>query len=147
MEWYNVLAAVFLGAGLALGRFRRKDKSKNFQPRTKIAYAAAGAMLLGGLCGMLTPIGGWSASLGDWLAEGIVIAAICVIAAAAMIVIGVVLDWQDGIPDKRTLVACIVAPQIAMIALGAIFGASVYDDMVDTANVTQESVVSAQVDR
>ncbi|MEU7857869.1 hypothetical protein [Nonomuraea sp. NPDC049141] len=145
MEWYNVLAAVFLGGGLALGKFRRKDKSKGHQPRTKIAYAAAGALLLAGLCGMLTPIGGWSANLGDWLSGSVVIAALFVIAAATFIGIGVAIDLKDGVPDKKALLACIIAPQILMIAFGAIWGASVHKEMVKRANLTQESITTAQV--
>ncbi|MEW1842645.1 hypothetical protein AB0392_32275 [Nonomuraea angiospora] len=145
MEWYNVLAAVFLGAGLALGKFRRKDKSKGHQPRTKIAYAAAGTLLAAGLCGMLTPIGGWAAEVGDWLSTSVVIAALLVVTAATFIGIGVAIDLRDGVPDKKALLACIIAPQIVMIALGAIFGAQVHDDMVDRANLTQESITTAQV--
>ncbi|MEV0236841.1 hypothetical protein [Nonomuraea sp. NPDC050786] len=147
MEWYNVLAAFFLGAGLALGKFRRKDKSKGHQPRTKVAYGAAGALLLAGLFGMLTPVGGWSANLGEWLANSVVIAALSVIASATMIAVGVGIDLKDGVPDKRTLLACLIAPQIAMIAFGAIWGASIHTDMVNQADTTKDSVATAKVGR
>lgn len=143
MEWYNILAAFALGVGLALGRFRRKDKGKG-EPRGKLGIIAAIVLLVSGLSGMLTPVGGWSANLGDWLSASLVIAALFVVTAATFIGTGVVLDLKDGVPDRRTLLACIIAPQIAMIALGAAFGAEVHQEMVDRANVTKDSIATAQ---
>jgi hypothetical protein len=142
MHWYEILGALALGIGLGLGRFRRKDKTK--QPRGKVGKIAAYTLLLSGLCGVLTQIGQWSATLGSWLSVSAWLAALTVIAAAGLVVTGVVLDMQDGVPDKRTFLACIIGPQIAMVALGAMFGASVHDEMVNKVEVTKASIVSVQ---
>lgn len=142
MAWYEILGALCLGIGLGLGRFRRKDKSK--EPRGKVGAIAAYTLLLSGLCGVLTQIGGWSATLGSWLSVSAWLAALVVIAAAGLVVTGVALDLQDRVPDKRTFLACIIGPQIAMIALGATFGAQVHSDLVNKVEVTKTSITSVQ---
>lgn len=142
MAWYEILGALCLGIGLGLGRFRRKDKTK--EPRGKIGAFAAYTLLVAGICGVLTQIGGWSATLGSWLSVSAWLAALVVIAAAGLVATGVVLDLRDGVPDKRTFLACLIGPQIAMIALGAMFGVHVHSELVTKVEVTKASITSVK---
>src|SRR5690606_14974011 len=96
VAWYEILGALCLGIGLGLGRFRRKDKTK--EPRGKVGAFAAYTLLVAGICGVLTQIGGWSATLGSWLSVSAWLAALVVIAAAGLVATGVVLDLRDGVP-------------------------------------------------
>ncbi|WP_188186822.1 hypothetical protein [Nonomuraea sp. SYSU D8015] len=165
MEWWDFASAFLLGVGLVMGRFRRKDKGKPLNgpaggpvpqgaqgapqggrgvPRGKLGMWAACTLLGSSLLGMLTLVGGWSASIGEWLSVSLVFAAIVLTVTAGMLVAGVILDLKDGIPDKRTLLACIFGPQIVMIMLGAFLGADVHDTMVNQVKQTQTALISAQ---
>lgn len=168
MYWWDFASAFLLGVGLVMGRFRRKDKGKALNgpaggpapqgpqggapggrgaPRGKLGMWAAFVLLTSSLLGMLTVVGGWSAHLGSWLSVSFVLAAIVLTTASGMLVAGVVLDLRDGVPDRRTLLACIFGPQIVMIALGAFIGAGVHDNMVNQVKKTQNTFISAQSGR
>ncbi|MEV1003374.1 hypothetical protein [Nonomuraea sp. NPDC050202] len=163
MYWWDFASAFLLGIGLVMGRFRRKDKNKplNGGPaggaaqgapggapggggrgaaRGKLGMWAAFVLLASSLLGMLTIVGGWAASMGSWLSVSFVLAAIVLTVTSGMLVAGVILDLKDGVPDRRTLLACIFGPQIVMIALGAFLGAGVHDTMVTQVKHTQSEV-------
>ncbi|MGR6921100.1 hypothetical protein ACU635_43250 [[Actinomadura] parvosata] len=162
MYWWDFASAFLLGVGLVMGRFRRKDKNKPLNgpaggpaaqgapggapgggrgaARGKLGMWAAFTLLASSLLGMLTIVGGWAASMGSWLSVSLVFAAIVLTVTAGMLVAGVILDLKDGVPDKRTLLACIFGPQIVMIALGAFLGAGVHDTMVTQVKHTQSEV-------
>ncbi|MEV4078921.1 hypothetical protein AB0J43_01340 [Nonomuraea fuscirosea] len=161
MYWWDFASAFLLGVGLVMGRFRRKDKNKPLSgpaggpaaqgapgnapgargaARGKLGMWAAFVLLASSLLGMLTIVGGWAASMGSWLSVSFILAAIVLTVTSGMLVAGVVLDLRDGVPDRRTLLACIFGPQIVMIALGAFLGAGVHDTMVTQVKHTQSEV-------
>ncbi|TYB71286.1 hypothetical protein FXF51_02305 [Nonomuraea sp. PA05] len=163
MYWWDFASAFLLGVGLVMGRFRRKDKNKPLNgpaggaaaqgapgaapgggargaARGKLGMWAALVLLVSSLLGTLTIVGGWAASMGSWLAVSFILAAIVLTTTSGMLVAGVVLDLKDGVPDRRTLLACICGPQIVMIALGAFLGAGVHDTLVNQIKVTQAEV-------
>ncbi|MEU7891660.1 hypothetical protein AB0B45_02220 [Nonomuraea sp. NPDC049152] len=145
MEWYYIVSAVCLGFGLVFGGFRRRKKGdgeSKGKPRGKMGVAAAFLLLVASFCGFLSPAGGWATSFGDWLAVSFWLAAFVLIAAASFLGAGTWLDLKDGVPDRPTLIACMVGPFLVGAALGAIWGAQIHGDIVRQVEVGKNGVVA-----
>lgn len=100
MAWYYVLGSICLGVGLVLAgcrRCKKGDGEKKGKPRGKLGVVAAFLLLIAGLCGYLSPAGGWASSLGDWLAVSFWLAAVVLLTSAAFLVTGTAIDLKDGV--------------------------------------------------
>ncbi|WP_433426427.1 hypothetical protein ACQP1V_42885 (plasmid) [Microtetraspora malaysiensis] len=145
MAWYYIVSAVCLGFGLVFGGFRRRKKGdgeSKGKPRGKLGVVAAILLLIASFCGFLSPAGGWAASFGNWLAVSFWLAAFVLIAASAFLGAGTWLDLKDGVPDRPTLIACMVGPFLIGAALGAIYGADIHSQIVQQVELGRTGLVT-----
>lgn len=145
MTWYYVVGPICLGFGLVFGGFRRRKKQAGEtkgKPRGKMGVVAAVLLLIASGCGFLSPAGGWATSLGHWLAVSWWLAAVVLITSASFLGAGTWLDLKDGVPDRPTLIACMVGPFLIGAAAGAIWGASIHGQIVQQVEIGKNNLVA-----
>lgn len=133
--WLFLLGPFCLVGGLVLANFRRKDKG---EPRKRVGVLAVLMILIWSACIFFTPFGAFCVNVGAWMVDtaksgggsavfGVAVITLCS-ASLALVVFGVARDiWKDGVPDRPTFIAAMLAWIVAGIAFGVVYGPIQYD--------------------